>query len=271
MKKRTAILLMAALLLPGCKAKEAQPSQPAAPVEQTEDQQTKTVYIRTSETLTTGDSVTRTDYLLEDDQVTQVVVYTNDVETMRYDVTCDENGNYVEWVSDDIRIEYTYDSLGRLLGNTCYHGDTVTSSVKQIWGGEHLLELVARNGSQETRTVYTYNDQGQKIREELYLDGVLWGYSRLTLDDRGRFHTQTTYKADGTEDKTVHYEYDGNTATVTTTLPDGTLEHTTVEVFDDQGNLLKTTDYDGQGQMTSQKTFTWTPIQVPTDCPRASV
>ena len=270
MKKYGTILLLMALLLTGCKDRQEPSAQPTQAVEEA-GQQTKTVYIRTSETLTTGDSVTRTDYLLEDDQVTQVVVYTNDVETMRYDVTCDENGNYVQWVSDDIRIEYTYDSLGRLLGNTCYHGDTVTSSVKQIWGGEHLLELVARNGSQETRTVYTYNDQSQKIREELYLDGVLWGYSRLTLDDRGRFHTQTTYKADGTEDKTVHYEYDGNTATVTTTLPDGTLEHTTVEVFDDQGNLLKTTDYDSQGRQITQKTSTWTPIQVPTDCPRASV
>ena len=270
--KRLGAFLLTALLLTGCHGDKTVPTQPTDTVNQNQNNQLKTVYIRTSETLTSGSNVTRTDYLLgENNQVSQVVIYTNDAQTQCYDVQCDENGNYVQWVSDDIRITYAYDQMGRPLGSTCYHGETVTSSVKQIWGGENLAELVVRNGSQETRTVYTYNDAGLKIREELYLEGVLCGYSQLVHDDQGAVLTQTIYNANGTEDKSIHYVHEGNTSTATTVKPDGTVERKTVEVYDDHGNLTRTTEYDGQDRLLTEKTATWTPIQVPITIPRASV
>lgn len=272
MKKTAIVLLTLAMLLSGCNRDEGTTPQPTAPVEQNQNAQMKTVYIRTGETRITGDSETRTDYLLDDEnRVCQVVMYTNGQQTQHYDVQCDENGNYIKWVSEDISSTYTYDQLGRSLGHTCYHGDTVTSSVKRIWAGQQLGELIVRNGAQETRTVYTYNDEGHKIREELYQDGVLFSYSQLSVDSDGLVTTQRVYQADGTQSATVSYAYEDKTVTATTTDPEGNVRQRKVEVYDEHNNLLETALYDPDGQLLSKETTTWTPIQVPVSVQRASI
>lgn len=271
MKKTAILLLTLALLLTGCNRDKNASPEPSASAQQ-DGPQMKTVYIRTGETRITGDSETRTDYLLDDEnRVCQVVMYTNGQQTQRYDVQCDENGNYIKWVSEDISSTYTYDQLGRSLGHICYHGDTVTSSVKRIWAGQQLGELIVRNGSQETRTVYTYNDEGHKIREELYQDGVLFSYSQLSVDSDGLVTTQRVYQADGTQSATVSYTYEDKTVTATTTDPEGNVRQRKVEVYDEHNNLLETALYDSDGQLLSKETTTWTPIQVPVSVQRASI
>lgn len=272
MKKRYLLLLASVLALSGCAKDSSAPPTQASDQSDPVTPDSKTVYICTSHTRTSGDSVTRTDYILDqEDRVIQVAVYTNDIETNRYDVECDEHGNYIRWISEDITSTYSYDEQGRPLGNSVYHGDTLISATEYTWEGANQTALINRNGPQEQRTAYFYNESGQKIRDEVYLDSVLVSYTHYTVGEDGRPVTQEVYQADGTLHSTVSYDYGGTGCTATTTLADGTLEGRTEYIYDDHGNLTSTTVYDSEGQLLSQTTDTWTPIQVPLDSLRASI
>lgn len=268
MKKCILILLALALVLGGC-AKDEDGNQPP---KESQEPGTKTVYIRTSHTLSSSGSVTRTDYLLgEDETVEQVVISTNGTETMRYDVECDEHGNYIRWIGEHITSTFHYDGEGRPLGKSVYSGELLISSTEYTWDNGNQVGVADRNGVQEQRTAWFYNDSGHKVREELYQNGVLVNYSQITSDKDGWPTSQTVYLADGTLYSTVSYTYDGSSCTSTTTLPDGTVEQRTEYTYDEHGNLLSTTVYDGAGTMISQVTDTWKAIQVPEDSLRASI
>lgn len=275
--KKIILPMLALMLLGGCSkdapAPTPQPSATApAPTQSQENPESKTVYIRTSHTQTSGESVTRTDYLLDEDNlVYQVVIYTNDTETGRYDVECDENGNYVRWIGEGITSTFHYDEEGRPLGKSVYAGELMISSTQYTWENGNQVGVADTNGPQEQRTAWFYNENGQKLREELYQNGVLTKYSQITPGKDGRPLSQDVYLADGTLHSTVSYTYEGTNCTATTTLTDGTVEQRTEYTYDEQGNLLSTTVYDGEGQMISQMTDTWKAIQVPKDSPRASI
>ena len=273
MKKPILILLLLLGLLSGC-AKDASelPSSTTDSVATPDGPQTRTVYVRTSHTLTSGDSVTRTDYLLdEDNQVYQVVIYSDDTETMRYDVECDENGNYVRWIGEHITSTFHYDEQGRPLGKEIYTGELLISSTQYTWDNGNQVGLSDTNGTQEQRTAWFYNEAGQKVREELYQNGVLVNYSQITPTEDGRPLSQDVYLADGTLYSTVHFIYDGLNCTATTTLTDGTLEQRTTYTYDEYGNLLSTTVYNADGELVSQIVDTWMAIEVPADSLRASI
>ncbi len=274
MKKQLLALLALLVLLSGCAKDTPAPSVTSSATDSAPSDipATKTVYIRTCHTLTSGDSVTRTDYLLdENEQVSQVVIYTNDTETMRYDVECDENGNYTRWIGEHITSTFHYDEQGRPLGKSIYTGDVLISSTEYIWENGNQVGVSDSNGMQEQRTAWFYNESGQKVREELYQNGVLVNYSQITSGQDGHPASQDVYLADGTLYSTVSYVYDGLTCTATTTLTDGTVDLKTAYTYDESGNLLSTTVYNGDGQMLSQIVDTWKAIQVPADSLRASI
>lgn len=268
MKKYVLILLALVLLLGGC-AKEDDPAQPS---EDSQKSGTKTVYIRTSHTLSSGGFVTRTEYLLgEDETVEQVVISTNGTETMRYDVENDEHGNYIRWIGQQITSTFHYDEMGRPLGKSVYSGELLISSTEYTWDNSNQVGVADRNGVQEQRTAWFYNDSGHKVREELYQNGVLVNYSQITCNEQGWPTAQTVYLADGTLHSTVSYTYDGQNCTTVTTLADGSVEQRTEYAYDEHGNLLSTTVYDGAGTVISQVTDTWKAIQVSEDSLRASI
>lgn len=274
MKKLLLSILVLMLILGGC-SKEAPTPQPSATEPASVPQvspEEKTVYIRTSHTQSSGESVTRTDYLLdENDLVYQVVIYTNDTETGRYDVECDEHGNYIRWIGENITSIFHYDEDGRPLGKSVYAGEMEISSTEYIWENGNQIGVVDTNGPQEQRTVWFYNENGYKVREELYQNGVLTNYSQITPGEDGRPLSQDVYMADGTLHSTIGYVYEGMNCTATTTLIDGTVAHRTEYTYDEQGNLLSTTDFDGEGQIISQTVDTWKVIEVPIDSLRASI
>ncbi|MBQ3214841.1 MAG: hypothetical protein IJB11_01845 [Oscillospiraceae bacterium] len=273
MKKKILPLLAAALLLCGCTKEPAgaAPTEPSA--SSTPDVfDSKTIYICTSQTRTVDGSTTRTDYILdEQNQVKEVQVFTNDALTMCYDVECDSNGNYIRWISDSMTIEYSYDEAGHPLGKTMFSGGTLISSTEYTWENGNQTALTNRNGPQEQRTLYLYNEDGQKVREEFYQNSVLVNYSHLTLGEDGRPVTQEVYLADGTLYSTVNYAYEGTDCTATTTLTDGTLDGSTQYQYDDNGNLIRTTVLDKDGNVLSETTETWIPIEVAPDSLRASI
>lgn len=273
MRKYLSILLALMFLLIGCSKESATP-QPSAtePASKPQNPEVKTIYIRTSHTQSSGESVTRTDYILDESNlVCQVVIYTNDTETGRYDVECDENGNYIRWISENITSTFHYDEDGRPLGKRVYAGQVEISSTEYTWEGGNQVGVVDVNGPQEQRTAWFYNESGQKVREELYQNGVLIQYSKITSNGDGRPASQDVYMADGTLHSTVSYHYEGLNCTATTTSSDGTVEQRTAYIYDEHGNLLTATVYDGEGQMVSQVVDTWKAIEVPSNSLRASI
>lgn len=280
MKKQIFAILALVLALSGCSddspeatsaTSQISASQPVD-TRPAEPAGTKTIYVRTCQTQSSGESVTRRECLLDENNlVYQVVFYTNDAETMRYDVENDENGNYIRWVSEHITCVFHYDQQGRYLGKSVYAKEQLISSMEYTWENGNPVSLTDTNGTQEQRTAWFYNESGQKVREEMYQNGVLVNYSQITPDEQGRALSQDVYLADGTLHSTVSYLYEGAVCTATTTLTDGTVEQRTEYTYDEQGNLLSTTVYSGDGQMISQVVDTWKAIQVPVDSLRASI
>lgn len=236
--------------------------------------ETKTVYVHTSITQEYGTSVNRTEYLFdEQDHVSQVVVYTNDVETKRHNVTCDENGNYIKWISDGSVTEYSYDDQGHSLGMSLYINDELISSTQYTWENNLRTSITTKMETQgmTQRILMTYDHNGRLLRQDTYTADTLSSYSIYATDEEGRPTVITIYQPDGTLLSTSTYTREGLAETITSTLPDGTVNQIAVLTYDANGNLLTQEIYDGNNTLISKETHTWKAVVVPFDCPRASV
>lgn len=269
---RKSVILLACFLLLGMtacnhKSGSTEPTVPTQP-------ETKTVYVHTSITQEYGTSVNRTEYLFdEQDHVSQVVVYTNDVETKRHSVECDENGNYIKWVSDGSVTEYSYDDRGHSLGMCLYINDVLISSTQYTWENDLRTSVTTKMETQgmTQRILMTYDSSGRLLRQDTYTADTLSSYSIYATGEDGRTTAVTLYQPDGTLLSTSTYTREGNTETITSTLPDGTVNQTAVLTYDEQGNLLTQEIFDSSGQLISKETHTWKAVVVPFDCPRASI
>ena len=81
----------------------------------------------------------------------------------------------------------------------------------------------------------------------------------------------TVYQPDGTLLYANTYTWEGTTQTITSALPDGTINQTAVLTYDEHGNLLTQELYDSDNTLVSKEIHTWKAVEVPIDCPRASV
>lgn len=269
--KKTAILL-ACLFLLVMTACNHQPdiTEPTA----TTLPQTKTVYVHASITQEYGSTVNRTEFLFDlQNHVNQVVIYTNGEETKRHGVQCDENGNYVKWVSDGSVTEYSYDDQGNSLGMRLYLNDVLISSTAYTWENGLRTSVTTTMEAQgmTQRILMTYDSSGHLLRQDTYTADTLSSYSIYATDEEGRPTAITIYQPDGTLLSTSTYTRDGSTETITASLPDGTVNQTAVLTYDEHGNLLTQEIFDGNGQLISKETHTWKAVTVPIDCPRASV
>ncbi len=271
MKRRWIALILALVCMTACAAPE-EPSASGDTVQSNgtpDGSATKTVYVRTEATVETGDTQTRTVYVFdEQDQVREVVVYTNGQETRRHSVECDEHGNYIRWTSGQVRVEFTYSQQGEPLGYQTWHGEDLIGASIYTWENGLRTEVIQQLPLQqeEDRVRYTYDAQGRLIRQERYHNGILESYSVYTLGEDGRPVTMSTYLSNGELDQQVEYGYEG--LTVTATADDGSY---TQEVYDQQGNLLSQTHIAADGTMTDRQTYQWKAIEVPADSLRASI
>lgn len=270
------LALCMALSFGGCTKKGPTESTPASTEPTTpQNPSIKTVYVHTSVTREVGNTVNRTEYLFdEEDRVTDVRVYTNDQETNCHSVECDEYGNFIKWISTDGKVtEYSYDMSGHSLGYAIYNGMELISSVEYTWNGDLRTSVTNKipSSGMEQRAVLTYDSQGRLIRQDTFVNGTLSNYAVYTSDAKGRVATAETFLPDGTLSMGSTHVWDKDKETVVTTLPDGTVSQTTETVYDGNGNLLSQTVWDGQGNVVTKETHTWKAIQVPVDCPRASV
>lgn len=272
MKKIIAILsaLCMGLCLPACTQEPPAPTEPTAPTEPPY----KTVYVHSSITQEFGSAVSRTEYLFdEQDRVTEVVVYTNGVETKRHSVACDENGNYVRWTSDNSVMEYAYDEAGYSLGMTMYIDGSLVSSTTYTWENGLRTSVTTQMAGQDMtqRVLMTYNPSGTLLRQDSYAADTLVSYSIYDHDENGKVQTMTTYQPDGSLYSISTHSWEGPAQTITTTDSDGAVIQTAVLTYDDYGNLLTHTVYNAYHEQVSKETHTWKAVQVEPDCPRASV
>ena len=245
----------------------ADPTAPARP-------QTKTVYVHTSMTQEYGSTVNRTEYLFDrQDHVTEVVVYTNDTETKRYSVQCDENGNYTKWISADSVMTYSYDDQGHILGTSLYVNDALISSKAYTWDNGLRTSVTTKMEAQgmTQRVLMTYDGSGRLLRQDTYTADTLSGYSIYATGADGNVTAVTHYQPDGTLLSTSTYTRTDNVETVTSALPDGTVNQTAILTYDVHGNLLAQEIFDNSNALISKETHTWKAVEVPLDCPRASV
>lgn len=271
MKKISAILtcLAALLCLSACDNPDTHPTEPV-PTQPL----TKTVYVHTSITQEFGNNVNRTDYLFdEQDWVNQVVVYTNDVETKRYSVTCDSNGNYTQLLSDGSVTKFTYDDQGHSLGIYSYINDSLVSSTEHTWEGDLRTSITIKIAAQNTaqRVLMTYDSSGRLLRQDNYYADALGNYTIFNYGEDGRVSGMTVYQPDGTLSSSSTCAWEGNTETIVHTLPDGTISQIAILTHDEHGNLLCQELYTSKKVLISRETHTWKAIEVPIDCPRASV
>lgn len=277
-KKLLALILALSLVL--CLAACGETPDPTEPTgtADTTQKQTKTVYVHSSITQQAGENVTRTEYIYDDQNVlTQVVQSVNDAQTNTYNVECDENGNFTKWSADvegtQMVTEYTYDEQGRSLGTFAYMNGVLMTSTEYTWEDGRRTSITTKMPTQELeqRMVFIYDENGCMLRQDAYLNGELNGYIIYSADEQGRTAAATSYQPDGTVSLAGTYTYEGSTTTVITSRSDGTVEQKTVTVYDEQGNLSQSTVYDGDGNILSSEKHTWMAIEVPLDCPRASV
>lgn len=264
--KRLFSLLCAALLLTGCAGKA-----PEEPVET--EPATKTVYIHKSITRSQGDTIGRTDYIYDEEHLLTDVIVSDATgkELERYLVSCDENGNPVEWTSAaGTGILYTYDAQGRTLRTETYSDDTLLTSTEYTWSGELRVSVTVKTLTQEQRTEYTYDDKGSLIRQDLYTGGVLTSYGLFTLNDQGKAALCSTFDPQNNPIAEVTYEYDGATEKRTTTDLQGKVLQTQLQTYDEQGNLLENKLVDANG-MELTEIHEWIGIEVPASTPRAGV
>lgn len=272
MKKLTAFFFALVLLLSLC-ACTTTPSTTEAPAPT--EPPYKTVYVHSSITQEFGSTVSRTEYVFDDQNtVSEVVVYTNDSETKRHTVENDENGNYIRWTSDGSVIEYRYDEHGHNLGSSMYIDGNLVSATEYIWENGLRTSITTKMASQQTMTqkvLMTYNAAGQVLRQDTYTADTLSSYSIYAYNQDGKTESITTYQPDGTVLSSSSNTWNGNTQTITTVDATGNVSQTAVRTYDENGNLLTHIVYNANGDLISKETHTWKAIEVDHDCPRASM
>lgn len=284
MRKLLLPLLVLGLMLTGCtKDAPTAPTQPSVtdtlattPTDpsQTEPTTPSTKLVSVIETVvsTFGANQTRVERIFDaQNQVVEVITYAQEQVTQRYQVECDEHGNFVRWISGQSVTEYTYDREGRVTGTYAYLDGELQLSSRYVWEDGLLTatiqEIPIQN--QQQRLDRIYDAQGRLIREDHSLNGSLASYTVYTYSDDGSALI-TAYAADGSVTQTAQQTVQGTELTVLTTSPDGSFVGKQVKTYDAQGNLLTDTEYDSNGSVVSQQRYTWRTVEVPLDCPRAS-
>ena len=277
MKKRTILAAVAlALVLTGCTNKPAEPTSaptqaPTTPTEPAVPQK-KTVYVHASITQEYGSTISKTEYIFDEkDWVKEVIVYTNDTETKRHSVDCDENGNFIRWTSDGSVTEYAYDAAGHSLGMSMYIGNQLISTTTYAWENDLRTSVTTTLSGQTQQVLMTYDSAGKLLRQDVYSADTLMNYSIYSYHPDGLTASMTTYQPDGSLYSIGTYNWNGNSLTITTADTAGTVMQTAALTYDDAGNLLTHTVFNALGDQVSKETHTWKAIEVDPDCPRASV
>lgn len=157
------------------------------------------------------------------------------------------------------RTESEYDEEGTLLTFTQYTDDTETSRVEYSYTENSIIGQVTQNGETgTTMQVYEKDAAGNISHIAFYLDDTLHSISDATHDEKGNILTSTQQTIATGRTTTVTYTYDesGNILTVTYDYG-GNSGSVTENTYDAEGNILTSTSYDLQGNVTNREEYAW--------------
>lgn len=150
----------------------------------------------------------------EDWNVIAAVNYTNGQETSRtlYEIT--EEVTRITMVQNgvsELQGVTVTDKSGRTTHSEVYLNGEVSNTVDNTYDADgHLLtsERWIADQNLTSRSEYTNNASGKKVREDVYSSGGLDHYTVYTYDEAGRVLTDTTCQSDGTETGWQKYTYE---------------------------------------------------------------
>lgn len=248
------------------------------PTVPTEPKNTKTVFVHTSITQNSATMDARTEYIYdENDLLKEVIQYSGTTQTRLYQVKNDENGNFTQWFctvgSTVLSIDYEYDNEGHSTSTAYYQNGELMTSLRYTYEDGLRTAMISTMPAQnsESRTEYIYNSQGAMVRQDQFVNGSLSRFGICSTDALLRVVRIAFYTPNGTPDATAIYTYKDLTQTCVLTNGVNTVLSKTVTTYDEFGNILQVQAFDGENNLLSTETHNWKAIEVPLDCPRASV
>jgi len=150
----------------------------------------------------------------------------------------DKNGRVLETIDMHFRQVYTYDDNGNKIKNEMY----IDGMLKQYFE-------------------WTYDDNGNSIKVEFYRDGMLEEYSEYKYEDNKLVETvdygidsnrimkktgsRKLEERNGNSEKLIHYDENGDVSGYT------------IGEYDNYGNMLKSTAYNANDEITSKSENGW--------------
>lgn len=268
MKKQISLLLCLVLVfsLAACGGNENAPAEE-------EKVETVTVTRIATEIRRNGADEAKLEYVYDEAAVCiEVISYMNGEEVLRTTPTCDEKGNILtktySLFGGTLTDTYTYDENGRTLtyaqtdanGNLIYGFVDVPHETAEFTS--RTMTTVTPNGEMVQRLEYTFDDQGNAIRQDVYMNDSLAQYFVFTNDEQGRVIAQEGYAADGSAVGTTEYTYEDNTKLGVNKAPDGTVLNQAEILMDDEGRTLES-KVTMNGSIVNHQSFTYQTIQVP--------
>lgn len=132
--------------------------------------------------------------------------------------------------------------------------------------GRSELYMVRYNSYDGTethqRTVYEYDDNGANVKDVTYDDetGEIIEYTEYTYDRNGELTQSNTFSADGTLLRTEEYlskEELHDVVVESYTYDNGEKKVSTSKEYDQNGNLVKSVNYDSNGDLLSVSEYTY--------------
>ncbi|MDR0410301.1 MAG: hypothetical protein LBH18_07920 [Spirochaetaceae bacterium] len=92
---------------------------------------------------------------------------------------------------ETVKIDYTFDNKRRVLTETYRNEeDAVIGELKNVWENDHLAAISWITPDEERRVIYQYDEAGEMLREENYLNGTL----ERSVTREGEREIETLYK-----------------------------------------------------------------------------
>lgn len=144
-----------------------------------------------------------------------------------------------------IRDTYEYDSKWNMVLGITYHDGEETSRIQYENTKYSTKMTILQDGEEFTMEFrITYDDQGNQIRTERYVDGELSIVTECTFDEQGNRLIQTDTQVRRNDTSKLEMEYDENGNLLKMTL-DGA--HNTVYTYDEKGRILKKEEFPAEG------------------------
>lgn len=157
------------------------------------------------------------------------------------------------------RSEMEYNAEGRMTTMIQYvDGEEATRTSYSYTENTVIMEITQDGESGTMKQVYEKDDAGNVIHAETYMDDELYYITDSTFDDKGNMLTsvQQTVSIGATYTTTNEYDEKGNRIKMTFDYGNGAGAVNEM-TYDNEGNLLTSTAYDLQGNVTSREEHTW--------------